>query len=85
MHKGESMCPAAYCRETNPVQALIDHGHAERMGHPELGGGVHCTGCGTVWFTEGESKRIVGRFAGPINALGWMPSRPKAAPRAKDD
>lgn len=67
------MCPARYCKADNPVQALIDVQKAETLGHAELAGAVHCTECGTAWLKTGEHKRILGRFAGPINALGWMP------------
>lgn len=73
IYKSRSMCPAVYCKADDPVQALVDQSQADGLGHPELAGGIHCTDCGSVWFDECEQKRIVGRFAGPINARGWMP------------
>lgn len=74
MRKKRSMCPAAYCREENPVQALIDAKLAGGIGHPELANAIRCTNCGTVWRNEQGRKLVLGRFRGPVSGESWTPA-----------
>lgn len=74
MYKQRNICPASYCKADDPVQILIDQSHAEKAGQPHLVGAIRCTHCGTVWRAEDDgSKKILGRFAGPILGKGWIP------------
>src|SRR4051812_27609133 len=75
MKNGRSMCPAIYCRGENPVQALVNQKHADKVGEPKLAGAVHCTSCGAVYSNENGKARILGRFRGPMSGIGWTPAR----------
>ncbi len=73
--KSALSCPAKTCRSPDAPQEKMSPGAL-------TGAGVNaawtsqarrCTGCGCVWYMDGDRKVLRGYFNNPVLSEGWLP------------